>query len=78
MHTVREVADRYGVTTKFLTLALEKIGYHLAEPDQPLSAATVARFESADAARQKRRESGRKRQEQVAKGKTFRYHVVRF
>jgi hypothetical protein len=47
VHTVREVADRYGVTTKFLTLALEKIGYHLAEPDQPLSAATVARFESA-------------------------------
>lgn len=47
MHTVREIADRYGVTTKFLRLALETIGYHLAEPDQPLSAATVARFESA-------------------------------
>ena len=46
MYTVREVADRYGVTTKFLTLALEKIGYRVAEADQPLSAATVARFES--------------------------------
>lgn len=47
VHTVREVADRYGVTTKFLTLALEKIGYHAAGPDHPLSAATIARFESA-------------------------------
>jgi hypothetical protein len=47
MLTVREVADKYGVTTKFLTLALERIGYQAATPDTVLSAATVARFESA-------------------------------
>lgn len=47
MHTVRQVADRYGVTTKFLTLALEKIGYRVADPNQPLPTAVAARFESA-------------------------------
>lgn len=47
MTTVREVADRYGVTTKFLTLALEKIGYHAVGPDSDLPSGVVARFESA-------------------------------
>lgn len=47
MLTVREVADKYGVTTRFLTLALEKLGYQAAGPDTVLSSAAVARFESA-------------------------------
>jgi hypothetical protein len=46
MPTVREVADRFGVTTTFLVLALEKLGYRGATPATVLSAATVARFES--------------------------------
>lgn len=46
MLTVRDVANKYGVTVKFLTLALEKIGYRAATPDSVLSAATVSRFDS--------------------------------
>jgi hypothetical protein len=47
MLTVNEVASRYGVSTAFLVQALGKIGAHQMEPDSPLSAATVARFEAA-------------------------------
>ena len=47
MLTVSEVASKYGVSTAFLVLALGKIGVHRMEPDSPMSAATVARFEKA-------------------------------
>lgn len=46
MLTVREVADRYQCTTTLAVALLAKIGFHAAGPDTPLSAATVARFES--------------------------------
>lgn len=45
MMTVQEVADRYGVSTDFMVRALARVGYHAAKPEQPLSAATVARFD---------------------------------
>ena len=45
MLTVREVADRYGVSTGFVVQALAKMGYNAAEPEQALSAATAARFD---------------------------------
>jgi hypothetical protein len=46
MMTVREVADRYGVTTGFMVQALAKVGYNVAGPDSVLPAAALARFES--------------------------------
>lgn len=45
MVTVREVADRYGVSTSFTLQALAKIGCYPTRFEQPLSAATVARFD---------------------------------
>ena len=45
MLTMREVADRYGVSVGFMLRALARIRYRGAKPEQPLSAATVARFE---------------------------------
>lgn len=44
--TVREVADRYGVTTGFMVQALAKVGYNAAGPDAVLPAPVLARFES--------------------------------
>jgi hypothetical protein len=44
--TVREVADRYGVTTAFLVRALGTVGLPGAKPETVLSAATVHRFEN--------------------------------
>lgn len=47
MMTVREVADRYGVSTGFMVQALARVGCLGMTPDETLSAATIARFESA-------------------------------
>ena len=45
MLTVGDVADRYGVTVRFVAAALGQLGYRAAGSDSPLSAAIVARFE---------------------------------
>lgn len=47
MLTVREVADRHRVSVAFLTLALEKIGYGVHDPDSALPPGVVDSFESA-------------------------------
>lgn len=47
MLTAQVVAERYGVTIRFMILALDKIGCRRQTADSELSAATVARFESA-------------------------------
>lgn len=46
MMTVREVADRYEVSTGFMVQALAKIGCLEMTPDKTLSAAIITRFES--------------------------------
>lgn len=45
MMTVREVADRYGVSLGFMVQALAEVDYHAAKPDSALPAATLARFD---------------------------------
>ena len=45
MMTVREVAKRYGITVGAMKQALAKIRYNAANPDSPLSAAVIHRFE---------------------------------
>lgn len=46
MLTVRQVADRYGVSTAFMIQALAQIGFQAAGPETPLQTGIIARFDA--------------------------------
>jgi hypothetical protein len=46
MLTVRQAADRYGVSTAFMIQALARISFNATSPETPLSTGVIARFEA--------------------------------
>lgn len=43
--TVQELAERHGVSARFMTQALAQVEFHVAGPDSQLPASVIARFE---------------------------------